>query len=75
MQEVQLKRTGLKKARCKVKITCFNKVQWKNNDDITTSDDHYMIFSSNLVTHTNGVGIIITAEIKKTLMERNSVFE
>ncbi|XP_018406354.1 PREDICTED: uncharacterized protein LOC108782558 [Cyphomyrmex costatus] len=59
--------------RCKLKILGLSEVRWKNSGDITTSDNHYMIYSGNSTTHINGVGIVITTKIKKSLMEWNPV--
>ncbi|KYN00607.1 hypothetical protein ALC62_08617 [Cyphomyrmex costatus] len=58
---------------CKIKIVGLNEMRWKNSGDITTSDNHYMIYSGNSTTHINGDGIVITTKIKKSLMEWNPV--
>ncbi|XP_067207872.1 craniofacial development protein 2-like [Linepithema humile] len=59
--------------RCKTKILGLSEVRWKDSGDITTPDNHYMIFSGNSTSHINGVGIIMTTEIKRSLIEWNPV--
>ncbi|XP_018405972.1 PREDICTED: craniofacial development protein 2-like [Cyphomyrmex costatus] len=72
-QASRLAQLSKEMTRCKIKILGLSEVRWKNSGDITTSDNHYMIYSGNSTTHINGVGIVISTKIKKSLMEWNPV--
>ncbi|KYM99339.1 Craniofacial development protein 2 [Cyphomyrmex costatus] len=72
-QTSRLAQLSREMTRCKIKILGLSEVRWKNSGDITTSDNHYMIYSGNSTTHINGVGIVISTKIKKLLMEWNPV--
>ncbi|KYN06184.1 Craniofacial development protein 2 [Cyphomyrmex costatus] len=72
-QASRLAQLSREMTRCKIKILGLSEVRWKNSGDITTSDNHYMIYSGNSTTHINGVGIVISTKIKKSLMEWNPV--
>ncbi|KYN00603.1 Craniofacial development protein 2, partial [Cyphomyrmex costatus] len=56
-QASRLAQLSKEMTRCKIKILGLSEVRWKNSGDITTSDNHYMIYSDNSTTHINGVGI------------------
>ncbi|XP_067207954.1 craniofacial development protein 2-like [Linepithema humile] len=72
-QASRLAQLAREMTRCKTKILGLSEVRWKDSGDITTPDNHYMIFSGNSTSHINEVGIIMTTEIKRSLIGWNPV--
>ena len=55
--------------RYKWKILVLCEIIWKDNGNLITDDGHLFFYSSETITHRNGVRCMIHKDIKVTVME------